>query len=52
MLIIRGRCLVGHVSITVHDFPVVIALPGRSVFEPVKEILESLPTLLVSHQHF
>jgi hypothetical protein len=52
LLIIRGRYLVGHFSVTVQNFPVTIAFRGRAIFESIQEILEILSGLTVSHQHF
>ncbi len=52
LLIIRGRHLVGHFSVTVQDFLVIIAFRGRTLFEPIQEIFKSLSRLTVSHQHF
>jgi hypothetical protein len=52
LLILRGRYLVGHFSVSVHDFPVIIAFRWGALFEPVQEILEALSLLTVSQQHF
>jgi hypothetical protein len=52
LLIIRGRYLVGHFSITFQNFLITIAFPGRTLFEPIKEIFESLFGLTASQQHF
>ena len=50
--VVRRRYIVGHLSVTVQHFPVLIAFRGRPLLETFQEILEPIACLTASQQHF